>query len=236
MGLLPDGDKPANTASPLNGQFPDQINTEPTGAANNTGLLIFLKSPALWLICICFATMGIGYSVVVNHEVAFLTDMQVSATLAASALGFTVGLTAIASLASGWLADKVSSRYVAILFIMIAIVGMLILLRADTMPKIWLFVVLFGLGIGASGTLLPIITRDVFGVANFSALFGITNIFFVIGCGIGAPLAGFIFDATGSYHVIFIIVTALFVGAILAIYLAFGAKPKPLLRLSISKK
>jgi MFS family permease len=100
----------------------------------------------------------------------------------------------------------------------------------------WLFVVLFGLGIGASGTLLPIVTRDIFGTANFSALFGFTNVLFVAGFAIGAPLAGFVFDATGSYHIVFVIVTAIYIGAILAIYFAFGAKPKPLVRLSVSKK
>ena len=113
---------------------------------------------------------------------------------------------------------------------------MLILIRADTMSKIWLFVVVYGLGIGASGTLLPIVTRDIFGTANFSALFGFTNVLYVTGYAIGVPLAGFMFDATRSYHSVFAIVTAIYAAAILAIYFAFGAKPKPLVRLSVSKK
>jgi sugar phosphate permease len=236
MGLLSDGDKPEEIASPTNGKLLIQTTTEPTNIAKNTGLFSFLKSPALWLMCISFAFIAIGYSVVATHEVSFMTDMKVSATLAASAFGFTLGIGAIASLASGWLADKLSSRYVAILFILVAVAGMLILLGADTMSKMWLFAVLFGLGIGASGTLLPIVTRDIFGAANFSVLFGFTNVLFVAGFAIGAPLAGFIFDATGSYHTVFVIVTAIYVGAILAIYFAFGAKPKPLVRLSVSKK
>lgn len=123
-----------------------------------------------------------------------------------------------------------------ILFLLVAIVGMLILLQADTMSKIWLFVVIYGLGIGSSGTLLPIVTRDIFGAANFSALFGFTNVLFVAGYAIGTPLAGFMFDAMGSYHSVFIIVVVIYVAAILAIYFAFGAKPKPLVRLSVSKK
>jgi MFS family permease len=222
VGLLPDGDNDSTTA-------------EQTPVVKNTGLLTFLKSPALWLLCICFAFQGIGYGVIINHEVSFLTDMKVSATVAASAVGFTIGLTAIASLASGWLADRFSSRYVAILFILLAIIGLLVLLRADTMPQIWLFVVLFGLGIGASGTLLAIVTREIFGAANFSALFGFTNVIFMAGCAIGAPLAGFIFDATGSYKMVFVIVAAFFAGAMLTIYFAFGAAPKPLVRLPAGK-
>jgi sugar phosphate permease len=235
-GLLPDGDKSKEIASPTNGKLLIQTTTESTTAAKNTGLLSYLKSPALWLMGISFAFVAIGSSAVTMHEVSFITDMKVSATVAASALGFTLGISGITSLASGWLADRLISRYVAILFLLVAIAGMLILIRADTMSKIWLFVVVYGLGIGASGTLLPIVTRDIFGAANFSALFGFTNVLFVTGYAIGVPLAGFMFDATGSYHSVFVIITVIYAAAILAIYFAFGAKTKPLVRLSVSKK
>jgi sugar phosphate permease len=235
IGLLPDGDKPEDMVIPAKGILLNQNTTESTNTAKKSGQLSFLKNPALWLICFCFAFIAIGYSVVTTHEVAFITDLKMSTTAAASALGFTIGLTAVASLATGWLANRISSRYVTILFNVLAVVGMLILLRADTMPKVWLFVVLFGLGVGASGTLLPIVTREIFGAANFSAFFGITNVSYGVGFAIGAPLAGFLFDATGSYHLVFVIVTAIFAVAILAIYFAFGTKPKPFVRLSVGK-
>jgi len=230
LGLLPDGEVPEKNANSQNADFHVSEVTESTRVAGDVGLLYFLKKPALWLMCICFAFIGIGYSVVITHEVSFITDMKVAATVAASALGFTLGIGAIGSLISGWLADRFSSRYVMVLFILIAIGGLLLLLGADMMPKIWLSVVLFGLGVGASGTLLPIITRDIFGAAGFSTLFGFTNVIFVGGYAMGAPLAGFIFDATGSYHMVFIIVTAIYMAAILAIYFAFGIKPKPFVK------
>jgi MFS family permease len=183
-----------------------------------------------------FASIAVAYNAITTQEVSFITDMKVSATVAASALGITLGVGAISSLASGWLADKVMSRYVAILFFLLAIVGMLILIQAGTMSQIWLFVVMFGVGIGALGTIMPIVTRDIFGVANFSTFFGFIAVLFTIGNAIGPPLAGFMFDATGSYHSVFVIITAIIVAAILLIYLAFGANPKPLVRLSTSIK
>jgi MFS family permease len=128
------------------------------------------------------------------------------------------------------------SRYVTILFLFLAIAGMLILIQADTMPQIWIFVVLYGIGSGANLTLLPIVTRDIFGAADFSAIFGFAVVLLFAGNAIGAPLAGFMFDATKSYHIVFIIVTVLYAAAILGIYFAFGGKPKTLVRRSISKK
>jgi sugar phosphate permease len=232
MGLLPDGDKSKEIASPLK----DKPLTQPTPTLENTRLFSYLKRPPLWLVSISFAFIAIGYSAVTAHEVSFITDMKISATIAASALGITLGLGAISSLASGWLSDRLISRYVTILFLLLAIVGMLILIQADTMSKIWLFVVISGLGIGASGTLLPIVIRDIFGAADFSALFGFTVVLLFAGNAIGAPLAGFIFDAARSYHIVFVIITVLYVAAVFGIYFAFGANPKPFVRLSSTKK
>jgi MFS family permease len=113
---------------------------------------------------------------------------------------------------------------------------MLILIRANTVSQIWLFAVIYGLGLGALGTLLPIVTRDIFGAADFSPFFSFTVVLFAVGNAIGPPLAGFMFDATGSYQIVFVIVAILFAAAIIGIYLAFGANPKPLMRLSKSKK
>ena len=185
---------------------------------------------------ISFTLVAIGYTAVTTHEVSFITDMKVSETVAATALGVTLGIGAISTLFSGWLADRMTSKYVTALFLFLAIVGMVILIQANTVSQIWLFVVIYGLGIGASVALLPIVTRDIFGAANFSALFGFTIVLFSVGNAIGAPLAGFMYDATKSYHSVFVTITAIYAAAILGIYFAFGAKPKSLIRLPTSKK
>jgi len=236
MGLLPDGDKSKEIGSYANGKVPIENTIESTLAAKNTGLLSALKNPALWLMSISFGLLTLGYNAVTTQEVSFITDMKVSATTAASALGITLGLGAISSLASGWLADRLISRYVAILFFLLAIAGMLILIRANTVSQIWLFAVTYGLGVGALGTLLPIVTRDIFGAANFSVLFGFGVVLFAVGNAIGPPLAGFMFDATGSYHSVFSIIIAIYAAATLGIYFAFGANAKPLVRHSVSQK
>jgi sugar phosphate permease len=236
MGLLPDGDKSKEIGSNINAEVPVQTTTESTFTAQNTRLLSYLKKPAFWFMGISFTFIAIGSNAITTQEVSFIPDMKVSTTVAAAALGITFGIGAISSLVSGWLADRIISRYVAILFFLLAIIGMLILIQADTMSKIWLFVVIFGVGVGALGTLLPIVTRDIFGASNFSALFGFTAISFAVGNAIGPPLAGFMFDATGSYHRVFVIIIAIYAAAILGIYFAFGANPKQLLRLSSSKK
>lgn len=226
-GLFPDGE---TSAKPV-----VEIKTRPVTGTEKTDIKYYLKNPALWLLGISFAFIAIGDIAVPNHEVSFITDMGISATLAASAFGFTLGISGISRLGSGWLADRISSRYVTILFIVVEIIGMLILMQADTMSKVWLFVIVYGLGTSAATTLLPIVTRDIFGTKDFSLLFGFTNVLYVIGGAIGTPLAGFMFDSMKSYHGVFILVTVIYVFSILTLYFAFGANPRPFMRPSRPK-
>jgi sugar phosphate permease len=236
MGLLPDGDQPGNNTNPSNRNFPAKTPNESPIVSQKTGLMAYLKKPALWLMGIGFAFIAIGYNAVTVHEVSFITDMKVSDTIAAAALGVTLGIGALSSFVSGWLADKLMSRYVSILFFSLAVVGLVLLLPSPTVSQIWLAVIIYGFGVGAVGTLVPLVTRDIFGTTNFSTLFGFTVVLFAAGNAIGAPLAGFMFDATGSYHNVFVIVIAIYAAAILGIYLACGIRPKPLMRTSTAKK
>ena len=128
MGLLPDGDQPGETASPSNRNLPAPTGIESPAVAQKTELLTYLKKPALWLMGIGFAFIAIGYNAVTVHEVSFITDMKVSDTVAAAALGVTLGIGALSSFVSGWLADKLISRYVSILFFSLAVVGLVLLL------------------------------------------------------------------------------------------------------------
>ena len=230
MGLLSDGDEPGQTAVPesSNPPFKSPVKLQNTGPDNER--FTYLKNPSLWLMGISFAFVSIGSSAITTQEVSFLTDMHVSDTIAATARGLTLGIGAIAALSSGWLADRLISRYVTILFFFLSMVGMLILIPAVSMSQIWPFVIIYGLGIGAGGTLLPIVTRDIFGARDFSAMFGFVIVLLSAGNSIGAPLAGFMYDATGSYHSVFIIITAVYIAAIVFIYFAFGVNPKPLMR------
>jgi len=220
INQTPDGLPPELTIPIKNGQ-----SSPATGAGRDIGKC--LKNPALWATGLGFAMIAAGDMAVMQHEVSFLTDMNIPATLAATALGFTMAISGVSRLSSGWLADRLSSRYVAIMFLIIEICGMVILMHTKSMSQVWLFVIVYGLGTGASTTLLPMVLRDLFGSANFSMLFAILDIFYRGGAAIGVPMAGFIFDATGSYSLVFTIIIIFYILAAITIYLVFGINPHP---------
>ena len=222
MGLLPDGNRVKEVKNTPTSKT--AIETD-NSTADKPRLITYLKSAPLWLISIGFCLLVMSEMAVIQHEVSFVTDMGISAVLAASAFGFTAGMSGFGRWGTGWLADKISPRYVIILLTGIEIIGIIILLQTRTMAMVWIFAVIWGVASGSFFSILPLIVRDIFPASAFNTVFGFVNGLFFLAMGLGTPLAGFIFDATGSYHWVFILVIIFYTLAIISTYLAYGIKP-----------
>ncbi len=222
MGLLPDGD------TSLEPVIPNVVKPNAFEAAiKKQGLKIHLKSLPIWLICIGFSLMVMAEMAVIQHEVAFLTDMGITTVLAASALGFTAGFSGGGRLISGLLADRISPRYVTILLCLVEIIGIFFLMQARSMVLVWIFVVIWGIASGSFFSILPLVIRDTFPAGAFNTVFGAVNAITYVAMAAGIPLAGYIFDATGSYNLVFILVIGFYFIAMVSTYFAYGIRPRP---------
>jgi len=45
----------------------------------------------------------------------------------------------------------------------------------------------------------PMMTAEVVGPKSYGVIYGVMNIFLTLGCAIGMPLSGYIYDSQGSY-------------------------------------
>jgi MFS family permease len=72
----------------------------------------------------------------------------------------------------------------------------------------WLFAVVYGIGMGGMGTCHSAMAADSFGGRSFGAVMSLLEISFGLGGAIGPPLAGLLFDRTGSYLIPFSLVLA----------------------------
>ena len=228
MGLHPDGDEPPEVLQPDASKADAAGPVNQTGSPEASGLKNWLKRPSLWFLCLGFCLACIGQISILTHEVAFLTDIGIPATVAAVALGFTGGMGAVGKITFGWLTSRFSVRYVAMSCFALQLVGVFILMNINSMAMVWLFVIFFGFSMGGFATLMPLATEDIFGKANFAMLFAFVFMV-VIGAGtVGPPLAGFIHDATGSYSIAFSIFAATYFTAIVITYFAWGTNPRPI--------
>lgn len=219
-GLLPDGDLPApqveRAAAPAHPHV------------GQGGSKRWISSASMWLLCVGFALAQIGEMSILIHEVAFITDIGISATAAAAAFGLTGGMGGIGKVIFGWLTDKISARYVTMLCFGLQLGGVFVLMATDSLAMVWVFVAVFGFSMGGMVTLMPLATSDLFGGSSFGVVYGFVH-FVVIGVSTaGPPLAGFLYDATQSYATVFMIFAATYAASLAAVYFAWGVNPRPL--------
>ena len=138
---------------------------------------------------------------------------SLSSTEAQSAAAYVASLILISSLIGrllmGWLADRFQKKYVMLLIYMIVGCSIPLLFLASNRPFLYLFAVLFGIGLGGDYMIIPLMAAELFGVRVLGRLMGVV----LTADGVAEALAPVIVaktrDSTGSYAMGFTILIAL---------------------------
>ena len=178
-----------------------------------------IRTPSLWLILFAVTMQIFAMGMLATHQVAFLVDMGISAGVAATALGLLPGTSTIGRLAIGFLGLRYNMRPLAIWAFSIMTAGMALVLITRSLPMAFFYVTVFGIGFGSFVVANTGLLCVYFGPTSYPKIVGFVSFFGVIGS-IGAPLAGAIYDYSGSYIVPFSIgfflLLAAFVGMLFA--------------------
>jgi len=144
---------------------------------------------------------------------------SVSPQDAQSTAAYVLSLILISSLCGrilmGWLADRFPKKYVMLLIYLIVGCSIPLLFLASSRPFLYLFAVLFGIGLGGDYMIIPLMVAELFGVKVLGRLMGVV----LTADGVAEALAPMMVartrDATGSYAMGFMILIALgLVGAL----------------------
>ncbi|MCM3874096.1 MAG: MFS transporter [Pyrinomonadaceae bacterium] len=138
---------------------------------------------------------------------------SLSSAEAQSAAAYVASLILISSLIGrllmGWLADRFQKKYVMLLIYLIVGCSIPLLFLASNRPFLYLFAVLFGIGLGGDYMIIPLMAAELFGVRVLGRLMGVV----LTADGVAEALAPVIVaktrDSTGSYAMGFTILIAL---------------------------
>jgi len=155
------------------------------------------------------------------HQAPFLIERGINPTIAALVVSFFSAMSAVATVACGALPRALPIRYPLAATGAILTVAVLLLLGVRSAPQAYLAAGMFGFGIGAILTLLPVAWADYFGRAHFGAIRGIALPAQVLSQATGPLLSGFLHDLTGDYLLSLQCFAAL---AALSIIAAFAAR------------
>jgi OFA family oxalate/formate antiporter-like MFS transporter len=139
-----------------------------------------------------------------------------------------VAMSSLGRLACGVLGQWFQLRYVAAVALSLQVVGLVVLMFARNLPMVYAYVIFFGPAYGTMVILFPSIVGAYFGRRSYAYIFGM--LFAIVSlASAGSPLlAGYVFDAMGSYRIPFSAAAAI---STLAACAALFARP-PAIRTS----
>jgi MFS family permease len=174
-----------------------------------------------WIIFIMFFCMGFCVLTAQVHIFSYVTDSNISATIAANITAAIGGSSIIGRIVLGNIADRIGNRKALIIGFMLMAVPMFCLIFAREIWTFFLLAIVFGIGYGDCVASESPLVASVFGLKSIGLILGILSGAFTFGAAAGPVVAGYIFDITASYELAFILTAVTGgVGLILAIYLS----------------
>jgi predicted MFS family arabinose efflux permease len=182
----------------------------------------FYRDPAFWLIGLCVA-LAVNVSIVltVSYPAHFasrgFSTAEAGWFLAASGAGGLLGKTCLA-----WLGDAIQrqAKWAAVAALLAQCVGVVLLHAAQGAPETVVALGLIGFGAGAILPVHPFLNSRYFDARVSGHVNGAQMPLFLPFALLGAPLAGYVYDRTGSYEpVLLALAVTLVVAALLAVRL-----------------
>jgi MFS transporter, OFA family, oxalate/formate antiporter len=165
-----------------------------------------VRTPHFWLLFSVYLFTGLGSFLIALHQLAFAVNIGFDKQYAANVLGMGALLSLPGVIITGTLSDYIGRETAAIVTYGTSIVGVafgMMITSPEQHLLLWLHALFFGLTWGARGPAITAKTADLFPGPNLGAILGVITIGTGLGAAIGSWMAGFVFDATGSYRVAF---------------------------------
>lgn len=193
---------------------------------------IRFSSVLILLLCSNFL-IGLVDESVATHLFLFL-DREVQLGAAVAAIGFSsvMLMSNVGKIGFGWLIQRFSTSGAAICFF-IAAFGVLLTLPVGGIGTIVLLAIVYGPTQGGFLVNIPVLSRQIFGPVAMIRVIAVMTTAFNLGAAVGPAGVGYVFDATGSYRIPFILLSGIAVLAAVLMVLCGRLVRRDTLRLGV---
>lgn len=188
-----------------------------------------LRSPVFWQLTFVFSLVGFALNTVAVHRIPHFVDQGLEPRLVSYATALDAAAAGLSLFGMGLFADRVPARFLGAIGYGIVTLAVLFTTIATTAPLMFLAMFTFGAGIGGLILVQNYVWADYFGRAHLGSIRGVVTPITLLMGGLGAPLAGYIRDATGSYTSIWVAAMLLFVVGTLVLVFTPPPSPPPIL-------
>ncbi|MFH1031725.1 MAG: MFS transporter [Chloroflexota bacterium] len=185
-----------------------------------------IRTSDFWLVWLSWFLYAVCSYLVTTHVVPFGRDSGMSALSAATLLSLVGGISVIGRVMMGRAGDTMGLKRTLLIGAFVQMAAMLLLAYAAAIWMLFLAAVVYGFVRGGVDACLGAFVPERFGLLNIGAIMGGLSIGYDFGATLGPILGGFIFDATNSYKVAFLIAGAASLVMAAAIGLLETRQPK----------
>jgi len=157
---------------------------------------------------------------ITQHLKLYLRDIEYTQEQAAHVMSLVLMMSLVGRVATGFFADMFSRKYVMIALYLMVASAITLFLMPDFSGKIYVFAVIYGIGLGGDYMIIPLMAGDLFGVKALGRTMGII----LVADGIAESLlpmgVGATYDATGNYMLGFtVLICVALAGALIISFL-----------------
>jgi MFS family permease len=138
-----------------------------------------------------------------------LASTRTGVATAALALSVLAGSSTVGRLLGGWLMLWIPSRPFALVLMVMQAAGLAVLAVAEDPAQILAGTVLFGVTMGNSLMMHPLLLAERFGTRDYGRIYSTSQLVTVVGVAGCPPLIGLLYEASGGYAVPFLAVAGL---------------------------
>ena len=198
MGLFPDGaPAPALTHGVAGGDDPGAA--LPGTAERAWTRREALRTASFWQLTFAFSVVMLALSSVAVHRIPHFMDRGLDPRLVSYATALDAVAAGVSVFVMGLLADRIPARFLGAGGFVLMTAAIFLTTTARTVPVMFLAMITFGAGIGGLILIQNYVWADYFGRHNLGSIRGVVMPITLVFGGAGAPLAGYVRDATGSY-------------------------------------
>lgn len=168
-----------------------------------------LRSPAFWSIGVIFGAMGCVYSAIMLHLFGHIQDIGLQATQAGWVLSVLAAFAALGKPVVGWMSDHWGARVTIWLALVTQAASLVLFAYVTTYATALIAACVYGFGLSGMSPLRTFALSVSLGSASFGRANGVlrsVELPLVISA---SPVAGLIYDSTGSYQIAFLILAAM---------------------------
>jgi len=179
-----------------------------------------VRTPQFWMFSGTGFCYGFCLFTIMVHMVPHAIEVGLSAIRAADLLAIIGGLSILGKVVLGRASDIFKSRLTLVLGFILMSVALIWLVPAKTAWMLFSIAGIFGFAYGGCAVSHSPLVAELFGLRSHGLMFGVFNVSVGSGSAIGLLLTGYLFDATNSYQMAFLLCAMISVtGIILTAFL-----------------